>query len=116
MSSVCLKHQDRIAVGRCKLCLKPICEECKIETGEGIFCSEDCRKKSESQTDNVIQTKIQSEIDREKNPPAGPIKAIITTIIFIGVVVFGGMMLWNHIIPPEIKSKIMAGIMELLGK
>ena len=116
MSSVCLNHQDRIASGRCSLCLKPVCEECTIKEGNVIFCSEECKEKSSAQSDNIIQTSLQSQIDRETKPPSGPIKSIITTVLLIGGLIFGGILLWNHAIPDNIKNQIIAGIYELIGR
>lgn len=42
----CLTHKDRLAVGLCHQCHKPVCEECRYdEAPEGLFCSRECYDK-----------------------------------------------------------------------
>ncbi len=38
----CINHPTRIANIKCKRCHMPICQECRIQVGEGVFCSDDC--------------------------------------------------------------------------
>ena len=38
----CKNHPMKFAAGRCKRCHLPVCEECKMQVAEGIFCSEQC--------------------------------------------------------------------------
>lgn len=38
----CKAHPLSFAIGRCKKCYAPVCDKCKIQTKEGLFCSEEC--------------------------------------------------------------------------
>jgi hypothetical protein len=38
----CRNHPLRFASGRCKRCHTPICNDCRIQVEEGIFCSDPC--------------------------------------------------------------------------
>jgi len=42
----CLNHPNRDATARCVSCHKPVCEECKINTTDGNFCSRKCASKA----------------------------------------------------------------------
>lgn len=44
---VCLNHPDRIAYTKCQSCGKPLCEECKMTTVHGDFCSPLCAEQAE---------------------------------------------------------------------
>jgi hypothetical protein len=41
----CYRHEDREATGRCKACKQPICNECKLVTDIGTFCSTACENR-----------------------------------------------------------------------
>ncbi|MEQ8169709.1 MAG: hypothetical protein ABRQ38_12530 [Candidatus Eremiobacterota bacterium] len=115
MSSVCLRHQDRTAVSRCKLCLKPVCEECKMETAEGIFCSEECKKKAEAQKSTAIQTEIQIMLDRQKQQK-GILKNLFGYVtVLIGLSV-AGYIAWQYLLPPSLKMQIKLLMGNLLNK
>jgi len=115
MSSVCLRHQDRPAVSRCKLCLKPVCEECTMETADGIFCGEECKKKSESQKSTAIQTEIQIMLDKQKQQK-GILKNLFGYVtVLIGLFV-AGYIAWHYVLPPSLKIQIKLLLGNLLKK
>lgn len=47
MYSACINHPAIEATARCKACLKPICNACKVVGPTGIFCSGECKEKYE---------------------------------------------------------------------
>ena len=38
----CYRHNNNDANGMCKFCCKAVCEECAIDGGYGLACSEEC--------------------------------------------------------------------------
>jgi hypothetical protein len=44
--ATCANHPIKMATVRCKTCNKPLCNECKMITDDGIFCSEECHAKT----------------------------------------------------------------------
>ena len=113
MNSFCLKHQEKPAIGRCKLCLKPICEECKIEAKDGIFCSHDCMGKSEAQKENIIQTNLQSSIDKEKNKI---LSSIISFLMLAGGLIIAGYIAWTYVLPQPLRHQLKVFIIKIIGK
>ena len=115
MNSVCLRHQDRPAVSRCKLCLKPVCEECKTETTDGIFCGEECKKKAESQKSTAIQTEIQIMLDKQKQQK-GILKNLFGYVtVLIGLSV-AGYISWQYLLPPLLKMQIKTLLSSILKR
>ncbi len=51
----CFKHTERNANGICKACNKSVCEECAIDTGLGLACSDECVK--EVNDINIVMSK-----------------------------------------------------------
>jgi hypothetical protein len=45
--SACVNHPAVEASARCKACLKPICNACKVMGPTGVFCSTACKEKYE---------------------------------------------------------------------
>lgn len=43
--ATCANHPIKMATARCKACNKPLCNECKLVTEAGIFCSPECETK-----------------------------------------------------------------------
>ena len=46
--AVCINHPMKDAVTRCKRCGKPICQDCKVMTELGVFCSQACYEATKS--------------------------------------------------------------------
>ena len=42
----CINHPTKVATTRCKACHRPLCDECKMITDIGVFCSEDCYERT----------------------------------------------------------------------
>ena len=40
---VCVTHPDTPSTGRCHSCHRPLCDQCKVESEDGIFCSNKCK-------------------------------------------------------------------------
>ncbi|MGF1769594.1 hypothetical protein L4D06_19695 [Enterovibrio makurazakiensis] len=64
----CFQH-DVLAKGLCKACLKGICLECAIDTGNGAVCSENCQE----QIDRAERF-FQHNIEVFENSPIGRLK------------------------------------------
>lgn len=76
----CFFHTGRPAVTRCKQCGRPLCSECRIIKGNGIFCSENCADRFS------IFARRAEEIEsrkRENRGIAGLIKFIIFLIVLL---------------------------------
>lgn len=41
----CINHPLKQATARCKACHRPLCDECKIVTEDGVFCSDECHER-----------------------------------------------------------------------
>jgi hypothetical protein len=50
--SYCVHHKTVTAVGRCRQCSAPFCNECHVDVAEGDFCSIECRAKSKRFANN----------------------------------------------------------------
>jgi hypothetical protein len=61
----CFYHQDRQAVGTCKLCGKGVCAECAVDLGKGLACRNRCEDTAKA----LIQL-----IDRNLQLVAAPTK------------------------------------------
>ena len=62
----CFYHQDKEAVGTCKLCGKGVCPECAVDLTKGLAC----RGRCETDAQAIIQL-----IDRNIQLSANPTKA-----------------------------------------
>jgi len=49
----CINHPLKVAKGRCKSCHRPLCDDCKLVTSIGIFCSEECHFKAKEFMDRM---------------------------------------------------------------
>lgn len=49
----CKFHPGKVSHVRCKSCGVPICDDCKIVTDIGVFCSEACYEKTKSFMERV---------------------------------------------------------------
>ena len=75
----CKFHPDKVAHVRCKTCHIPLCDDCKMVTDIGIFCSEDCYNKAKE-----FQERVKPNIPPKKNPSA---LWLIPKIIILGIIV-----------------------------
>ena len=83
----CYQHSDASAIGICKACNKAVCPSCEIDTGNGLACSEQCKKE-------VIE--INQIVDNSKNIygigdnasnnliPSGVMAYLFFTVTFLG--------------------------------
>jgi hypothetical protein len=56
----CKFHSDSFAHVRCKTCHIPLCDECKIPTDIGIYCSEECHQKGIEFANRVMPSSLDS--------------------------------------------------------
>ena len=47
-ASQCARHPQRAAVAHCRRCGQPICLNCVLQTGSGVFCGIQCAELAES--------------------------------------------------------------------
>jgi hypothetical protein len=85
--SYCLKHQERVTTQRCCCCMRPICEECTMETELGKFCGEECHLKRVTSNERIADLR-----SRDINDPyAGLLswlKFIVTCLALVAAVYF----------------------------
>lgn len=74
----CKFHPNRFAHVRCKTCFIPLCDECKIVTNIGVFCSEECHSKAKE-----FQEKSTAMMDQKPKRKKSIVKPIISLIIII---------------------------------
>ncbi len=60
--ATCVNHPVKAATARCKSCNAPLCNQCKVTTKWGIFCSDDCAERTKAFTEKL------------EGPNAGPRK------------------------------------------
>ncbi|MCX8082902.1 MAG: hypothetical protein N3D17_05860 [bacterium] len=72
----CFFHTGRPAVTRCKQCGRPLCSECRIIKGEGIFCSAECADRF------AVFARRAEEIEAKKSKSSS-LTGLIKFIIFL---------------------------------
>jgi len=82
----CKFHTNKVAHVRCKTCHIPLCDDCKVVTDLGVFCSEECFNKAKdfqkrAQTQSVPRTK--------KSNPLMTIIKIVVIIVLIVIIALG---------------------------
>ncbi|MBU0534486.1 MAG: hypothetical protein KJ887_06820 [Candidatus Omnitrophica bacterium] len=100
--STCTKCLKKEATLRCKMCHRPICEDCGISAPSGIFCSEECGKKMESHVERIKEIDEERPIIKQKRIPT-IVKLIIWFVVLWIVARF------------ILKIDIIESIKELLG-
>jgi len=81
----CKFHSNKVAHVRCKTCFIPLCDDCKVVTDIGVFCSEDCYHKTKE-----FQTKVQPAAPRSKHPSLiGIFLKIFLVIILLALIALG---------------------------
>lgn len=79
--SDCFFHTGRPSVARCRQCGRPLCQECRIVTSTGIYCSEKCE-----QTGAVFEERAQKlEEQRARRKSSAP--KVVRTIIIVAILV-----------------------------
>ena len=85
----CKNHPVRIANIKCKQCNMPICQDCRVQVQEGVFCSEECIEKFKTFQDRISSI-----------PPIrtgftffGLIKTLAISAVLIAVI-FGALVFW----------------------
>ena len=77
---VCVNHPVKNATAKCKRCFKPLCDECKIVTDIGVFCSEQCQNLTKNFTERVDQIPV------PKRSLFGGLVSTIKKLIILAVV------------------------------
>lgn len=59
----CKFHPNKVARVRCKTCFVPLCDDCRVNTEIGVFCSEECFQKAKE-----FQDRVRPDSPRVKHP------------------------------------------------
>ena len=112
MTTMCIRHQDKPAVTKCKCCNKPICQDCIIQTEFGSFCSEICKHKIKQHLERVADIERKEKLfmqGERKRKQALLIKNFVT----LGILIFVFIVIWN-IIGHSGRKSVMSLIYELI--
>lgn len=81
----CKFHPNKVAHVRCKTCFTPLCEDCKVVTEIGVFCSEECLEKAKE-----FQNRVRPDTPRIKHPSFfGFIFKILAIVVLILAIALG---------------------------
>jgi hypothetical protein len=81
----CKFHSNKVAHVRCKTCFIPLCDDCKVVTDIGVFCSEECHEKAKE-----FQNKVRPSAPRVKHPSFfSLVLKILVVIVLIIVIALG---------------------------
>lgn len=83
-ASHCIHHPYKEATARCKRCNIPLCDECKVVTAEGSFCSETCHSQMKAFMERA------KELDKDVRKPRARFPALkwIVFVLILAVIVF----------------------------
>lgn len=85
----CKNHPVRVASVRCKRCHMPICQECRMQVDEGVFCSELCIEQFRE-----FQQRVQTlGFGKSRISITALIKYAITVAILVAVI-YGALYFW----------------------
>lgn len=82
----CKFHSNKVAHVRCKTCFIPLCDDCKVVTDIGVFCSEECQQKAKE-----FQEKVRPAAPRIKHPSIFSLIFKILVIVVLLVIVALGL-------------------------
>jgi len=78
--TICLKKEANV---RCKMCHKPICQDCAVSGPAGLFCSDQCAQKMQAHIERVKEIDQERPIIKQKRLPA-----IVKLIIWLAALWF----------------------------
>lgn len=81
--STCTKCLKKEANLRCKMCHRPICQDCAISGPAGLFCSDQCAQKMHSHVERIKEIDEERPIVKQKRMPT-----IIKLIIWLAALWF----------------------------
>ena len=85
----CKNHPVRIANVRCRRCHMPICQECRMQVDDGVFCSEECIEQFRE-----FQQRVQTlGYGHSRITLTALIKYTITVALLL-VVIYGALYFW----------------------
>ena len=79
---ICFNHTERPAVGRCRQCHRPLCDECAKGFPEGRFCSFACVEKHKDFA--------KRNVPAQPKTPSKLLTKFIFLLIILAAVVFVG--------------------------
>ena len=82
----CKFHPNKVAHVRCKTCFIPLCDDCKVVTEIGVFCSEECLQKAKE-----FQETVRPAPPRIKRPSIFRLIFKILVVIVLLVVIAIGL-------------------------
>ncbi len=107
--SHCLRHQEREATGRCKSCLKPICDECTYTTPEGKYCSDECHQNAKASVEKMARLKADEAALAAEQRRAMLVKLVVCAVLC--VVLYGAWPLF----PASIRTPVENAIKTVTG-
>ena len=111
MESTCAAH-NKPAVSRCKLCLKPLCEQCELKADEGTFCGTECLGKYQQAQPQWNEMKKKQE-ESNKIERARRIRSTILSLFIYAVIIAVVIFIWESL-PLSLKHKIVEDFRGLL--
>ncbi len=92
----CSNHPDKPAIGKCVLCGKDICADCRQLLG--YFCSRECKERSLA----TIDRQEIHERERQHEAMTSMMKAakIIVGLVFVAALAFGAFIVWKTFFNP----------------
>ena len=101
----CKFHPNKVAHVRCKTCHIPLCEECRVSSEIGVFCSEECFQKAKD-----FQETVRPVIPKQKEPSAFWLIVKVALLILLVVAIALGLDLMGFVTLPFVEQ-----IKELIG-
>ena len=86
----CLKNEANL---RCKMCHRPICQDCGISAPAGIFCPEECAQKMHAHVERIKEIDKEKPIIKQKRVPT-----LVKLIIVLAILWFVARLLGIDIV------------------
>ncbi len=85
--SACFFHDEKPSVVRCNVCMKPLCENCVLRSGNGSYCSRTCANNAEKAVEHINELNEVNaradEIEKKQRTQSFIINSIILFVIFL---------------------------------
>lgn len=85
----CFIHETP-AVGLCKACHKAVCQECVVDTGNGVACSTECEKEIAEVSEVMAKNKqiYGVGVENSRFLPTGIMMYLFFSLVFLGMGIF----------------------------
>jgi hypothetical protein len=108
MFSACVNHPAVEATTRCKACLKPICNACRVMGPTGVFCSTECKEKYEQFVERAARLE---QMRKPKTFNLARIRSIVIKVIILAAVVLVAGFVASLF---DVEIPVLSGIVERL--